>query len=404
MTPTTVTVGVAHLNITDQANEQFGFRYDTQAVVDALVDDINQRGGVACRRLVAKIYPVNAFVAEDQERACKEAAGKVFAFLDPGFFTTLSTQQCFTNTYKVPLLDATDWPASYVKTQAPYFLSSNTDTNRAARNWVYGAKQAGFFDRSRGFRKLGLLSCHDDGGIADEIKRDLKAVGVSEWKEVVLNCRSNLAAPPHEVTQAVLEHKGAKVTHVFPATFSTNVEVYLNTAESQGFHPRYSASDAFGLTYPGFTEGFDPKQWNGTVGYTSSRSGELRNGRPAPESVRCDAVLRAHGVSGIATEWDDFPRVYCDLLHLLTVGLDRTPSNPTRLSFSQAVQTAGRIGFSGVSDGLYDRSGKFTGADFVRTIQWRSGDVEACDKGDGDRERQSTGCWFVLDPTFRPSR
>jgi len=404
VTPTTVTVGISHLEIPDQAYAQYGFRSDTREVVKALVDDINKRGGVACRRLVAEIYDVNAFVVEDQRAACEEAAGKVFAFLDLGTLTTLPTQQCFTVTHKVPLLNATGWPASYVTAQAPYFLSHSADATRAVRNWVYGAKQAGFFDRSSGFRKLGLLTCKNDGGLAAEIKRILKAVGVSEWKERELGCQANLIAPPNEVTQAALDHKRAGVTHVFPVTFGDNVEVYLKAAEAQDFRPRYSASDAFALTISGFTEDFDPKQWGGTVGYTHSRSGQLRNGLPAPETVRCDGVLRAHGVRGITSEWDDFATVYCDLLHLLTAGLDRSPVNLTRLSFSQAVQTAGRLSFSGGSDGIFDRLGKYTGADFVRTIQWRSNDIEACDKGDRDRAQASTGCWFVLDPTFRPSR
>ncbi len=411
ITPTTVTVGVAEF---DAGNplivQQFGFRPDAEDVVNALVADINSRGGVACRKLVVRFYKVNPFEENDQRSECTKAArdDRVFAFLDPGGLTTLATQSCVTVRYHVPLLNASAWPASYVQAQAPYYLSSNTDANRAARNWVFLAKQAGFFDPSppNSFKKLGLLDCREDGGIADEIKRDLAAVGVTSIDERELNCTANLVAPSNEVAQAALEHKLAGVTHVFPATLSLNVDVYLRAATSQDFKPKYSASDIGGLAYPGFTEDFDPAQWNGTVGYTSSRSGELRNGQPSPETVRCDAVLRAHGVKGggIQTEWDDFPRVYCDLLHLFTVGMSRVPANPTRLQFTQAVQTSGRVGFSGVSDGIYDRPGKFTGADFVRTIQWRDDDIPSCDKGDGRGSRHSSnGCWFVLDPTFQPS-
>lgn len=411
ITSTTVTVGVAEFDAGNPAIvQQFGFRPDAEDVVNALVDDINGRGGVACRKLVVRFYKVNPFDENDQRSKCTQAAhdDRVFAFLDPGGLTTLAAQSCVTVDNHVPLLDGSVWPASYVEAQAPYYLSSNTDANRAARNWVFLAKQAGFFDPSppNNFMKLGLLDCRNDGGIADEIKRDLAAVGVTSFNEQTLDCTANLVAPSNQVVQAALNHKLAGVTHVFPATLSLNVDVYLRAAASQDFKPTYSASDVFGLTYPGFTEDFDPAQWSGTVGYTSSRSGELRNGQPAPETVRCDAVLRAHGVKGggIQTEWDDFPRVYCDLLHLLTVGMSRVPANPTRLQFTQAVQTSGRVDFSGVSDGIYDRPGKFTGADFVRTIQWRADDIPSCDKGDarGSKHR-SNGCWFVLDPTFQPS-
>ncbi|HUR76980.1 MAG TPA: hypothetical protein VMZ22_03455 [Acidimicrobiales bacterium] len=408
ITPTTITVGIGDF---DAGNplivEQFGFRADAEDVVNALVADINRRGGIACRKLVPRFYKVNPFVESDQRSKCTQAVhdDRVFAFLDPGVLTTRATQSCVTVDNHVPLLSAAPIPASWVQAQAPYFLSHNTDSNRAARNWVLLANQAGFFDRSspNRFKKVGLLVCRNDGGVTDEIKRNLAAVGVTSINEQILDCQADLVAPSNQVEQAALEHKLAGVTHVLPATLSTNVRVYLQAASSQDFKPKYSASDVGGLAYPGFTEAFDPAQWNGTIGYTHSRSAELRNSQPSPETLRCDAVLRAHGVPGIETEWDDFPRIYCDLLHLLTVGMNRVPANPTRLQFTQAVQTSGRITFSGVSDGVYDRRGKFTGGDFIRSIQWRDDNVPACEKGDGRGDNQSNGCWFVLDPTFRPS-
>lgn len=406
VTPTEVHIGVADLDVADpNVSQQFGVRTDTKEVVDAYVADINDRGGIACRKLVVQLYKINPFDVQDQQAVCTKAAhdDRMFAFLDLGFLTTLTTQKCVTLDNHVPLVEDTDWPARWVQAQTPFYVSPNTDANRSARNWVFLAKRAGFFDPSRGFKKLGLLDCRDDDGIADEIKRDLATVGVTSIKESTLSCQDNLVAPPSEITQAVLDQKLDGVTNVFPATLSTNVEVFLQAADSQDFHPRYGASDLYELTAPGLTESFDAAQWNGTLAYTSSRSGELRNGTAAPETVRCDAVLRAHGVPGIKTEWDDFARAYCDVLHLFTVGMNRAGATPTRLSFSQAVQTAGRLGFSGVSDGLFDHAGAFTGADFVRTIQWRA-DTSTCSHGDPrGRSQQSTGCWFVLDPAFQPS-
>ena len=165
-----------------------------------------------------------------------------------------------------------------------------------------------------------------------------------------------------------------------------NIQVYLQAAYNQDFHPTYGASDLYALTAPGLDNNFNADEWDGTIAYTTSRSGELNNGQPSPETVRCDAVLVAHGVPGIKAESDDFARVYCDLLHLFTEVMSRSPVNPTRLSFAQAIQNVGQLGFSGVSDGLYGAPGKTTGADFIRPIQWY-----------GD-----CGCWKLLDPTFQP--
>jgi hypothetical protein len=191
------------------------------------------------------------------------------------------------------------------------------------------------------------------------------------------------------------------VSHVFPATFSLNVENYLKAAESQDFTPIYGASDLYNLTAPSFTEGFEASQWSGTVAYTATRSAELLAGIVAPETARCDAVLRAHGVDGIKTEWDDLARVYCDLLHMFTAGMSRAPTNPTRLGFAQAVRTIGRTSFSGGFDVIFDRPDKFSGGDFIRPLKWLPD--PNCGKGDRRSGQPVNGCWTILDPNLRPA-
>ena len=400
-----VRIAVADLDFDPNISEQFGFRKDAKAIVGALVDDINRHGGVACRKLVAKIYKLNPFVTENQRSSCLAATrdDRNFAFLDPGLLTTESTQSCVTVENKVPLIDASPWPASYARAQAPFFISYNTDADRAARNWVYAAKEAGFFagTRDRPFKKLSLLVCDGDGGVTEELERDLAKVGVRSYVVRKLSCVDNLVAPPSQITQFAVQDSQDNVSHVFPATFSVNVENYLRAAKSQDFTPIYGASDLYNLTAPSFTEGFEASQWSGTVAYTATRSAELLAGIVAPETARCDAVLRAHGVDGIKTEWDDLARVYCDLLHMFTLGMSRAPTNPTRLGFAQAVRTIGRTSFSGGFDVIFDRPDKFSGGDFIRPLKWLPD--PNCGKGDRRSGQPVNGCWTILDPNLRPA-
>lgn len=405
VTPGEVRIAIADIDVDPNVGEQFGFRKDAKSVVDALVDDINRHGGVACRKLVARIYKINPFSETEQRASCLAATrdDHNFAFLDVGLLTTESTQSCVTVENKVPLIDASPWPASYARAQAPFYLTYNTDGDRAVRNWVYAAKQSGFFagTRAHPFKKLSLLVCQGDGGVTEEIEHDLARVGVRSYVVRKLDCVANLVAPPAEITQFAVQDKQDGVTHVFPATFSTNVATYLKVAQEQDFHPAYGASDLDNLTAPSFTEGFDPSQWAGTVAYTATRSAELFAGMVAPETARCDAVLRAHGVDGIRTEWDDLARVYCDMLHLFTAGMSRAPTNPTRLGFMEAVRTIGRTSFSGLLDGVFDRPDKFSGGDFIRPLQWKPD--PRCGEGDRRSGQPSNGCWTILDPNLRPA-
>ena len=118
------------------------------------------------------MYPINPFDDTDQNAKCDQAAGndKVFAFLDPGMLVSTATQSCVTRQYQVPLLSDVAYPIGGVQSQSPYFLSPNTLAERVAKDWVFRAQQAGFFDPAQGFRKLGLLDDRCFPEVNDAIK------------------------------------------------------------------------------------------------------------------------------------------------------------------------------------------------------------------------------------------
>lgn len=390
----TIVIGVGIIDLAGPVgNSAFDLRPDQEEIVRAVVDDINERGGVDCRRLEAKTYKVNLLDENDQRAKCLQATrdDKVFAFLDAGGFAVDVTQRCFTVEHHVPLVTSVGWTPGYYRDQAPFLSSYNAGTAAEARNWVFNAADNGFFDRAKGFVKLGLLDDLCFPEIVEEVKAALAAIGLtsSDIVEETLSCETGLIASPGLVAQAAFDHKIAKVSHVFPATFSPNIQAYLTAAKSQDFHPVFGASDLYCLTCPGLTNGFDADEWDGTVAYTASRSGDLHAGLPlSDESANCNAVLEAHGVRGVREETDDVARVYCDLFHFFTATMRTVPVNPTRLDFATAVPSIGNLATAGVSDGLFNRPDIFTGADFWRPITWF----------------RDCSCWKVTDPEFRPAR
>jgi ABC-type branched-subunit amino acid transport system substrate-binding protein len=199
-----------------------------------------------------------------------------------------------------------------------------------------------------------------------------------------LDC--NVASPPNQVEQGVLQNKAAGVTHVLLASSETNDQNYVRIANGQGFHPQYLVTD-YGATTSGSGTGNWDSSFDGAVGVTTTRVGEFSSGVHNAQAVTCDKVLRAHGVNGVQNESKDTSALaYCDMFSLVRQALDNAGANPTQVGFPQALSTMGLYRSAVGGDGSFSRPGKITGGDFERQIIYRS----------------SCGCWRIVERTMTP--
>jgi len=207
----------------------------------------------------------------------------------------------------------------------------------------------------------------------------------SQISVFTLDC--SIAAAPNQITQAVLQHKLDKATHVLLATSDTNDQNYVRIAVGQSFHPIYGATDYGETMTQAGTQNWDAS-FDGTVGITSEHVGESFSGIPNAQVDACNQVAKRHGVPGFTSEKKDTSLLgYCDLFAFFKAIVNKAAPNPTRTLLAPALSTIGLFKTANLGDGTFDRAGKITGGDFQRAVQFH----------------RDCSCWKVLDPAYRPA-
>ena len=334
-------------------------------------------------RLTALVDPLSS---SSQEAACIQMTEdeKVFAVLDSA--STLGSQElCYGAQHHVPYFDTglSTVSAAYVRQSFPYQVSTAQDGTRQVLNWAYYAESQGLFKN----KKLGILSdqCAPD---PDIINSDLKPVlakfGVNPTV-VSLSCDTSTAQ--EQIPSAVLQMRQAGVDMVLPATIFTNVQVFLESAQSQAWFPKYTASDYYGMSIDLFTQNFPAQEWNGTQAITASEDYQGSLAKPNAQLKDCNDALAVENVHPITNyDSDSEALVHCDGVHLLTAALAKAGLNPTRLAWADAVQQLGSFPSVFTAKAFF-KPGKTEGGDLLGLTQWASG----------------CKCYTLLVPPSRPA-
>ncbi|MBV9042425.1 MAG: hypothetical protein JOZ68_15590 [Acidimicrobiia bacterium] len=386
ITPTQVSVDVSYVDLAGPVgNAAFSIRPDQQQIIAAAADNINKTGGVACgRKIVVKSYAVNPIDQNDQQSKCLQMVqDKPFAVLDAAGYITPVSRACFWQN-KLPLQISTSAGNTELGKGAPYLYGIIAPSEKQLRDAALGLAAQGFFAAPK-FKKLGLLEDSCDPAANGELESSLAKAGVGSGQisKVVISCQ--LVAPPNEIQQAVITNRTAGATHVLLASSISNSQNYTTLAAQQNFHPVYATSD-YG------TDTANTGHWDasfvGALAITSNHYGELSSGIRNAQVNACDALLKAHGLTGINSEKNDETALQiCDQFNFFRQALDTVGGNPTRQSFIDAgLDRMGLFHGSIMGDGNFDRPDKLVGGDFHRTIQFDGG----------------CSCWKVKDPNFTP--
>src|SRR5207245_2151469 len=131
---------------------------DLQKFAQALIADVNARGGMACRQATAKYYKVNPIGPDQGRNACLQIIQDHPAMaLDAGGFAFPQSAYACIPQQKIPLITASLILTSEATKFAPYLATPTPDLGTVMRDAAFGLKDIGFFDPAKGFRKLGLL-------------------------------------------------------------------------------------------------------------------------------------------------------------------------------------------------------------------------------------------------------
>ncbi len=392
VTATQINIAVLLVNIAGPAADStFGIPPPAtqQAGFQAVINNINANGGVACRKLVPQYYTEDPVDQTGLQQACLTISqSNVFAVVDPGAYANYAAGiDCFAQNH-LPYFEGYQLDGSQIQHDYP-FLFSVGNLTITYEDSVFALQKLGFFSASNGFQKLGLIyrDCYPDL-VSDELAW-LNQAGVpsSDISSYDMGCPSAFASPS-DLENAIIQFKEAGVTNMTEVDELGDMANFTTIAQSQGFTPKWGLADDGLFEINGGSEAPDPSNLNGAIGIAANRDGENNtaslSSNPTAGTLKCNAILQTAGLSvyGAAAVGNA-----CDQLWMLQDAVDNAPEL-SQEALAAGLQRTGSIDFSfpqGPSN--FTAAGTTYGGEFWRQDQYTS----AC------------SCWQVVNPNWTPS-
>ncbi|HVE98107.1 MAG TPA: ABC transporter substrate-binding protein [Mycobacteriales bacterium] len=322
-----IKIGFIDVVNNDQLVASFGVQGadigSSRAQIDAVVADLNARGGIFGRKIEPVIATFDSYSSETSaqqyESICAKFTqdNKVFAVLapwneSPGFAECLRKARTLYITDGLLQLDAETFAAL-----SPYVYTGLFSVSRGAVALADGLVTQGFFGRNT---KTGIVrfDTPEYKRVADRyFKPVLAAAGVQVAAEAAIR-RGNISNQMADVNSAVLKFKTEQVDRVVFLTAAGGTAIFfMSQAESQSYRPRY------GLASPDapsvLAQNLPASQLSGAMG-----SGWLpgidvadAQGPPlTPAEKRCLAVHAKNGTSYATRNSAITALAFCDLMWL----------------------------------------------------------------------------------------
>lgn len=376
VTKTEIKIGIVKYNVGGISATGFalGIRPDLDEVIDAIVAAENAAGGVHGRKIVYVKTEQDPLDNNSQRQACIKMAAdeKVFTAFEAGSTIGVNAE-CYPE-HRLPFFygsPQTNSSASFSRAGG-FLVSVVVAGTRALLNWASFALEDGWIKSGE---KLGILDqeCPPGPEMVDKVfVPHLKEAGV---KPMVVRLSCDLNTAQQQIPGAVLQFRQAGITKILPAVIFTHSLTFYQQAQAQGYHPEYSCSDMWGLCQDLFNENNEPDQFDGTVGYTDTHSGEEKAGKPYNAGVqRCSKIFTDAGLDPVTNQMgrDAAAISLCDHIHLWATAMRNGPVNPTRQTLIDQVT---RIGDwpTAYADRAVFGPGKFEGGDSYAKVQWSKG-------------------------------
>ena len=317
-TETTIRLGVATANDANAFAGSFGlsgYSGDPNRWFDAVVDDINAKGGLLGRKieLVKHDYSTAELLndaARANQRACTTWTQDkpVFAVLLAAFIVEDTLLGCLAKA-QTPLVypgAGLDYPLHYAQTYAKnplFFNLAQMVGERFDRLSIGRLAARGFFTPwdTRAGRpgtaaanpvKVGILGFDDPDGVVQEAsrKRELAKHGHGVGPQQSIRCPRALTAKIQCMQAAVLRMASSGVTHIIGTDL-----IFMQNAQSQGYRPRYFIAVQASL----YASQNGADQLNGAMGqgYVPIYDVAVQDspGDPSPAAAACRALMKSAG-------------------------------------------------------------------------------------------------------------
>lgn len=341
---------------------------------EAFMKDVNSRGGIHGRKLVGVYENFDVLSQDDMRRACLALRDeKVFAAVAAGGYQGPALL-CVTEEGRTPLFNmgTHGTPTEYIRRSEGRLVTMFQHSDRLMLNWVAELHAMGVLKG----KQIGITSQETTnpgdtvvgGGLIPAFKRfGYKVSHVSRFSGDQSTAAGQV---PVEVSQ--MQRKGVDIVLLTTSTLASSG--FVQTANNQGYRPRYSLTDWASMNNDTSNQSM-PESYNGTIGITTYRVGEERIGiGESAEEKRCRAVYEKHAGRKLAAKGHNeygLTQGNCTTVTALFKAAELAGPALTRETLVAGVQEIGIMPMTMWGGGSFGPN-KFDAADPVRTVVWKS--------------------------------
>lgn len=371
ITADVITVGIPVPDVAAMGDTDGGLQFgetvgDFRKQYEAAIGAVNEAGGVNGRQIVAEYRSYEAADADAMRAACiyLTEEKQVFAVL-AGFFG--EPILCITEQHDTPLIANAGEPDDYYARSNGNYFSVAASKDRTLRDLVVALHRDGVMAG----HTIGVLD--QEGVDAIPVDRSLLPALEAAGYDVAHHARiaNDVGAAQSQIPLEVQRMRNAGVDTVIVATGLLRATVFAQEAQNQRWWPQYLLSDFASGATDVYTIAM-PDGFEGALGYTSFRTGEARAGQPEAQH---DAKCRQNYEARTGEVIDRTKIVYanvvwaCGITDLFARGMAAAGVNPTRGSFTDALQNLGEFPLPFGDRGSF-RPGKFDAPDSIRQVRW----------------------------------
>ena len=339
---------------------------------EAQMAEINDAGGIHGRKVVGVYDKFDVLSHDDMRRACLAMRDqKVFAVISAGGYYGPSIL-CLTQEGGTALVTqgGSGTPTEYVRRSNGLLFALYPISDRLMANWVAELDRLGMLRGKRIGVITGEATNPNNTVVGGELEPALKRAGYEVAHVSQFSADPSTAASQVPVEVQQMRTKNVDLVLVTVGTLAATQ--FVQTADSQGYRPRYSITDWVSMTTDASNQNMPPS-YDGTIAITTYRTGEERMGvkeNPAERSCR-EIYERRTGrkLGEKGSNEHGLTVTNCTTLDVALRGLVKAGPELTRGAFSRGMQSLGEFPMTLWGGGSF-RPGKFGAADFVRPLRW----------------------------------
>ena len=373
VTADSIQVGVVWVDLSSLESILHINQGDFPKAYQAIVDDINAKGGIHGRKLVATIVGVNPTSQSAADAACTKLTQDTKVFVAVGFFLA-DNVLCYVNTNATATIGGAQTPSRLAQAKAPWF---STDAGENLEiNVVKSLAKAGKLNG-----KVAVMSTAADQGLLnDKIKPALKAAGITPVASAVLDAPTNDTTATYAQAATISERfKAAGATQVILVGESAPGS-YLPGLAKTDYRPQLVFADLNGTQAYTSNKGNDFSVLKGSITGGPFGPADARLALPGPTKACMDVQRKAGLVIKPSSQVpegqpDQFvsSALACQQMALLTAILQKAGPTLNYGTFAAAGNSLGKIVLPSFPDAwTFGAPPNADGNPKVYVFQWNS--------------------------------